>query len=541
MKIKIDKNAKSATPLNIAFAIIVGFSTDVFGADLNSPTFAGKLITKDIMSNISRTKLISAHAGKAMDTNTDPRNSTGSHAILVTQFDALRDLEQSFDIKAHEDGESYYIYFSNKTSNAVGPYSNQAGVTSVPSNSYQALHKIYSNNDGTYTIKNISNGMFLALSSCSRDNNPRLTYVAAERSACGAYSDALRWKFTTATEQPPKIDPNFSVPRGSLLNLHSGYAMDISGGNLNNKTMVTQYETAGNGAPGQMFGIRPNSLGGVNETINGHPVFRIESAVNDRYVLDASGRDSSWGKEPQIFTWQNETHHKWIIEKHSSGAYRFISAYYFEDLDLYRCEVKNGGWLKIRNRSQSSCDPKNPSYMSYLWTITSFKSLDGEFVKDSALLKHATHLVNSHSGAAIDVPNGNFVDNQYVVQWVYGDTPNQKFNIVPTGTVDNDGGARHYKIETTSNNGYVFLLADSDANEGSQVKLKISPPGSKGLWRIHKNNDGSYSFQNVASGRWMELGNFNKRNGTSITMRSSSSASLGAAGSWGKSMRWYLN
>lgn len=113
------------------------------------------------------------------------------------------------------------------------------------------------------------------------------------------------------------------------------------------------------------------------------------------------------------------------------------------------------------------------------------------------------------NGSYLDIPADGYTANGTQLQvWEYAEgNQNQIFKLVDTGN----------GWHILSREGKVIEVRDSRHDDGAPVSQWDSHDLACGLWDIQKNSDGSYSFRNRESGKYLNVyGGGNASNGTKI-------------------------
>lgn len=447
--------------------------------------------------NATITSFVNAYSDKALDTLVHQSDIDGEW-LGVWEVDGSRK-KQVFNVLSDErimttntePGKPYKNYLSKSSDDKL-----------VGSRAGGDAYEYWSNNDGTYAIKHKLSGKYLGIERCSVDNGVKLKFFDAAYAPCGAYSDSIRWRLTGDVGISNSVPIEFSVRNAKIVNNYSRKVFDVEGGGVSNFAKVLQYES-GKDLEHQTFHIIPL----YQYTNTGKPLFKIASAKDERFVLDASGPSGSWRQQIQMYNYEDVMQQKWMIERHPNGAYRFINQYYNQDIGLETCDKNNGTPLRMRDWYSSNTPEDNkPECQAYgasmLWTINPPSSVNGDLITDSRFERLNVSLVNKGNNLALDVADGKMSPGSYLQTWSMNSTPAQRFDIKFMGVTYNftSSAIPYFKIVPSVSPTLVLKGVDSMQYNEVYIRLSDVAPSIKedtGWFVYHNPSDDTYSFKSA--------------------------------------------
>ncbi|MBR3225753.1 MAG: RICIN domain-containing protein [Atopobiaceae bacterium] len=279
-------------------------------------------------------------------------------------------------------------------------------------------------------------------------------------------SDAQKWL-------PVSVGNGRYVLRSAL---DPNLVLDVYGAGTKSGTNVWIYQR--NGSLAQTFLFTPVSYAQAVERVLEDGYYTIRTSLNSDCVLDIRSGSTADGANVQIFSDNSSTAQVFYLQ-YEDGYYHITN------VKSNKRVVASGYGTKIRT---NVCQQTSSAAASQDWAI----KRDGTCYR----------IVNRASGLALDVYNGEGRPSTNV--WLYRQNSSlaqawyiQLYEPVENGCV--------YSIQSAKN-AKVAVSASGNSNWfGRNVQLSTYSGDFSEKWIAHRQSDGSFAFESVASGRYLGL------------------------------------
>lgn len=252
--------------------------------------------------------------------------------------------------------------------------------------------------------------------------------------------------------------------------LNTGLAIDVYDGRTKSGTNVWVYRD--NGTAAQCFSFLPAITIEKQQRTVEDGIYSITTVINDDYALNISDTSpnaqlgSNIGTDEQL-----------VYISYNNGYYRIqdIESNYYLDTQDHALEPRS-----------NACQSKGCGSASQEWSIVR----EGSFFR----------ITNRASGLALDVYDGKAFDGANV--WLYQNNSSnaQAWNFKPYQPLS-DGEC--YAITSSKNARYGIEVREGSSRDGANVQLSLYDGAFSEKWIAHRNGDGSYSFESLASGLYL--------------------------------------
>ena len=301
-----------------------------------------------------------------------------------------------------------------------------------------------------------------------------------------------------------------------IVNIASGKALDVSGGNRANGANIQIFSQ--NGTAAQNWSLK------LWDAVISNGAYRAESKLNRNYSLEISSGSGDDTARAQINKKANALRQEFAFNYQSDTGYYVITSYGSGKV----LDVSGGSSDNYAQVQQYGCNGTKAQW----WQPV--KNADGSYTFFSAI-----------NGGVLDVANGQVSNGNRVWQFQSNGTNAQKFylaSVAPTfggGTVRLQNGTNTYLVADIRN-------ASRKAGEALQLYENNSTMAQK--FNIKPNGDGTFSIRTIDTGKYLSMAsngsivqeNANKSyvqkwrivaasNGHFYIMSSGSNSKLGAA------------
>ena len=327
------------------------------------------------------------------------------------------------------------------------------------------------NDDNTWTFKNYRSSLVLDAAGGGK----------ADRTIIQQYqsngTDAQKWKL--------QENDDGTV---TFIAKASGKALDVAGGHMADHTYVWLWHA--NGTKAQKYYMH-RVTGTVELENNG--IYKITSALSTDKTISIADGSTGNGANVQLNTYHGDASQQFITKENSDGTWTFINYKSGLAFDAQYGQTKSG--TNIWQYTPNGTDAQK-------WILQDNGDGTGTFI-------------NARSGLAFDLLGGLANENQNV--WLYNSngTIAQKFNYEKVGTTPSstadleDGGV--YTIKSAKDQNYGLDIAGASENDSANVQIYTLNGTPAQQFKAQKNDDGTWTFMNVNSGKVLDIsgGNFN--------------------------------
>ena len=277
---------------------------------------------------------------------------------------------------------------------------------------------------------------------------------------------AQKWVAVPSTER----DGAFQIVSA----LDAGLALDVYDGRSKSGTNVWVYRD--NGTPAQLFSFLPQTTVAKQERSIDDGFYTVSTLVDDAFALDTSGASSSGLVNAQVGV-KSDSNTQLFHVSYTDGYYRIQNVQSEQYLD-----AQGNGLLPRTN----ACQSKRNASASQEWSIVQ---------KDDSYC-----IVNRANGLALDVYDGKASKGANV--WLYrsNNTKAQSWRFDPYVPL-RDGEC--YAITSCKDASYGVEVHGETTQDGANVQLSKYAGAFPEKWIAHRNEDGSYSFESLASGHYL--------------------------------------
>lgn len=277
----------------------------------------------------------------------------------------------------------------------------------------------------------------------------------------------------------------------NFINRATGLALDVAGGAASNCVNVQVYTS--NDSAAQRFFLQHR----VNLLPEG--VFEIRSALSSQQVLDVAAGSAMENANVQIYSSNNSPAQKWSVAlvEGQENVYTLQS-------------LASGLYLGIDDAG-NVCQKPVSSEDAILWRA---HIANGAYV-----------LENMATGKVLDVEGASTASGTNVQVYERNGTDAQGFEFVSTDVLSEGT----YVVRSALDSTMVLDVKNGSLEDYANVQLFTSNDTGAQKWNVLKNDDGSFTFENCASGKALDVLNANASNGANVQQYESNSS---AAQKW---------
>lgn len=257
----------------------------------------------------------------------------------------------------------------------------------------------------------------------------------------------------------------------NIISKNSNYCLDVNGGKNINGTNIQIYQC--NNSTAQQFKL-VEVIEGTKTIEDG--TYMINSAINEKQVLDVTGAKSTNGTNIELYQTNNGLNQKWEIKYLDDGYYSMTSK-----LNKNKClDVYGASFKPETNVQLYTCHNSD----NQKWII---KETDDDYY----------YIITPNEHLYLDAYKGVANNGTNIQIYPGNNTKGQKFKFTKTDTKTVESGS--YTIKTNLDQNKSLDIYSGIVEENKYVKLYTSSNNNNQKWYIEKLKNGYYTIKSLSN------------------------------------------